>query len=71
MTDDEKLNGDEREEEHKANDIISTDHELPKGFNDAAGRCSTFAAMKENATAGSDIERQTEECKQQQQAGKY
>ncbi len=51
VTDHQELDGDQREKQDKANDVITTHDELAKRLNDTAGRPGSLASMEQDATA--------------------
>ncbi len=61
MADDHVLNSDQSQEQNEADDIVAADDELAEGLDDASGRRWAFTAMKQNAAAGGQIEREAEE----------
>ena len=70
MRDDQKLNGDQGQKQHEADDVVAAHHKLPEGLDHLARRGRALRAMQQNAAAGGDVERQPEEREQQQQRGK-
>ena len=59
-----KLNGNQREKEDEANDVIAADHELTKRFDDFARSCCAFIAVQQNAPRAGQVERQAQQGKQ-------
>lgn len=67
VVDDQVLDSDEGEENHEANDVVSTNDELAEGLDDVAGGGSAFIAVEKNTAAAGDIERDAEERQKKQQ----
>src|ERR1035438_1824679 len=65
-----ELNCDQRQEEHKADNIVAAYHELAEGFDYLSGGSRALGAMQQDAAAGSDVQRQPEERQKQEQGGK-
>src|SRR5262249_15324315 len=61
MMDDEILDCDESKKNHEANDVVSADNELAEGLNDAPRGCSTFCAVKQDAAAAGNVQRDAEQ----------
>ncbi len=70
VADHQKLNGDEGDEQHEADHVVAADDELSEGGDDAARGGDAFIAVQQDAARTGEVERQTEEREQQQQAGK-
>ena len=71
MTYDKKLNRHKRQKQHKPDNIIATDHELPKSLNDGAGGRGPLIPMQENSSCAREVEGQSRQCKKQNEARKY
>ena len=70
MRDDEELDSDEGEKEHKADDVIAANDELTEGLDNRSRGVSAFAAVQQDAPAAGQVKRETKEGEQQQQGGK-
>jgi hypothetical protein len=70
MADDQKLNGDQGQEEDEADDVIPAHHELSKSLDHLAGSRSALIAMQQNAPRARQVERQAKQRKKQYQTGK-
>jgi hypothetical protein len=66
-----KLNRNQRQEKHEADDVISADHELAERLNHAAGRRRTLTAMQQDPAAAGQAQRETKQGQQEQQAGEH
>ena len=71
MADDEKLNCDQRQEEHESDNIVAADNKLFERLNHLAGRRRALASMEKDATARRDIQATAKERQQQEQRGKH
>ncbi len=70
MIDHHVLNGDEHQEDDRADHIIPPDYEAPKSANDLTRRGGAGISVEQNETRGGDVECQAEERQEQQSSGK-
>jgi len=71
MTDDQELNGDQRQKNYEANDVVAADHELTKGFDYFSCSLCAFIPVQQDASRAGQVERQAQQGEQQDQTGKY
>jgi hypothetical protein len=69
VADHEELNGDERDKENKAYDVVTAYDELSEGGNDVTRGSRSFIAVQQNAARTGQVERQAKKSEQEQQAG--
>ena len=70
MTDHHVLNGDQGQEEHEADDVVSANDELAECLNHPSRGGRALTAVQQNAAAAGEIERQAQEGQQKSKLGK-
>ena len=71
VTDHEILNGDQREKDDEADNVVAADHELAECLDHLSGGRGAFAAVQQDAPRAGQIERQAHQRQQKNEAGKY
>ena len=69
VVDDHVLNGDEDQEDDRADDVIAAHHEVAEGLNHVAGGAGAAVAVHQNQAGGGDAQRQAEQREQQERGG--
>ena len=70
MVDDHVLNGDQDQEDHRADDVVAAHHEVAEGLDHVAGGAGAGVAVQQDQARGGDVQRQPEQRQQQQGGGK-
>ena len=70
LGDDHEVHNDQDDEHHHADNEIASHHEAAKDLDDVAGRLRAFMAMGEDEAGGRNVERQPQQCRQQQHGWK-
>ncbi len=70
MADDQVLNGDQRDEDDEADDVVAADNKLSESFDDAARSRGPFTAVQQDAARRGKVERKAHQCEQKNQARK-
>ena len=70
MVDDDVLDGDQHQEDDRADDVVAADHEVSEGLDHVAGGGGSGVAVQQDQARGGDVQRQAEQRQQQQRGGK-